>query len=65
MTNPLITALDETLATETDKREGFDDGFAGKRYQQHRSDTYTQAWLDGAEAKRKNDSANWKGQRND
>ena len=52
MTNPLITALAETLAIETDRREGYDDGRAGKRYQQHRSDTYTEAWLQGAEARR-------------
>lgn len=52
MTNPLIKALTETLATETDKREGFEHGRDGKRFDRNRSDTYTDAWLRGAEARR-------------
>ncbi len=52
MTNPLLKALNATLAAETDKREGYDHGRTGKRFEQGRSDTYTQAWLDGAEARR-------------
>ncbi len=52
MTNPLLKTLNATLATETDKREGYEHGRTGKRFEQGRSDTYTQAWLDGAEARR-------------
>lgn len=49
--NPLIETLAQTIATETDKRDGYDHGRQGLRPQRN-SDTYTEAWLKGAEAKR-------------
>lgn len=51
MTNPLIETLAQTVAAEADKRDGYDHGRAGLRRQRN-SDTYTEAWLQGAEAKR-------------
>jgi len=50
--NPMAAMFAATLATETDQREGFDHGRAGKRFERGRSDTYTDAWLRGAEARR-------------
>lgn len=49
--NPLIETLEQTVAAEADKRDGYEHGFAGLR-PRRRSDTYTEAWLKGAEAKR-------------
>ena len=61
MTNPLITALDETIKREkamtddqaNDRREGYADGIADHAMQQGRTLDYVNAWLDGKE------DANW------